>query len=131
MKNVVFILACLVVSGLVVASPAKADFTGADLQSACTDNQDICDFWITSLLLGMFDSPAVTQQGNLAPVGCLPAGITRTRARLIVEKYMQDHPENLHLPGQDIVFAASELAFPCTKFAPMPPEPSGQAAHEK
>jgi hypothetical protein len=40
---------------------------------------------------------------------------------------MQDHPENLHLPAQDIVFAASQLAFPCTKFAPMMPMPPENA----
>ena len=116
MKKVVFILTCLL-----IACRAKADFTGADLQSACTDNQDICDFWITSFLLGAFGSQAVSQQGNFTPIGCPPAGTTRFQARLIVEKYMQDHPENLHLPAKDIVFAAAELAFPCTKFAPMMP----------
>src|SRR6516165_1452237 len=114
MKKLVFILACLV-----IACPAKADFTGADLQSACTDNQDICDFWITSFLLGAFGSQAIAMQGNFAPISCSPGGTTRTQARFIVEKYMHDHPENLHLPAQDIVFAAAEQAFPCTKFAPM------------
>jgi Rap1a immunity proteins len=114
MKKVLFILACLVIT-----CPAKADFTGADLQSACTNNQDICDFWITSSLLGAFGSQASQQ----APVSCTPGGTTRAQARLIVEKYMHDHPENLHLPAQDIVLAASQLAFPCTKFAPMMPMP--------
>ena len=118
MKKVVFILACLL-----IACPAKADFTGADLKSACTDNQDICDFWITSFLLRAFGSQAIAQQGNLTVVSCPPAGTTPTQARLIVEKYMQDHPENLHLPAQDIVFAAAGLAFPCKKFAPMMPMP--------
>ena len=118
MKKVVFILACLV-----IACPAKADFTGADLQSACTDNQDICDFWITSLLLAAFGSQANAQQRNSTPFGCPPGGLTATQARLIVEKYVHDHPENLHLPAKDVVFAASQLEFPCTKFAPMMPTP--------
>jgi hypothetical protein len=118
MKKVVFILACLV-----IACPAKADFTGADLQSACTNNQDICDFWITSFLLGAFGSQAISQQGNVRSISCPPAGTTRTEARLIVENYMHDHSEQLHLPAQDIVFAASQLAFPCNKFAPMMPMP--------
>ena len=117
MKKVLFIFACLV-----IAYPAKADFTGADLQSTFTDNQDICDFWITSLLLGMSGSQANAQQGNLR-VGP-PAGVTRTQARLIVENYMRDHPEQLHLPAQDIAFAAPELEFSCNKFAPMLPEGS-------
>ena len=114
MKNVVFILACLV-----IACPAE-DFTGAGLQSACSDNQDICDFWITGSLLGAFGS-RTSQQGNLTPVSCPPGGTTRLQARLIVEKYMRDHPDELRLPAQDIVFAASQLAFPCTTFAPMMP----------
>ena len=118
MKKVVFILACLV-----IACPAESDFTGAELQSTCSNNQDICDFWITSSLLGAFGSQTVSQQENFSPVGCPPAGTTPTQARTIVENYMHDHPENLHLPAQDIVFAASQLAFPCTKFAPMMPMP--------
>ena len=116
MKKVVFILTCLL-----IACPAKADFTGPDLQSACTNNQDICDFWITSFLLGAFGSQAIAQQGNFAPISCPPGGTTRSQARFIVEKYMRDHPENLHLPAKDIVFAAAELAFPCTKLAAMMP----------
>jgi hypothetical protein len=121
MKKVVFILACLVIS-----CPAKADFTGADLQSACTDNQDICDFWITSALLGAFGSQTNAQQGNFSPAGCPPGGITPSQARLIVEKYMRDHPEDLHLPAQEIVSAASRQEFPCTKFAPTLPMPPGR-----
>ena len=74
-------------------------------------------------MLGAFGSQATSQQGNLAPVSCPPAGTTPTQARLIVEKYMRDHPEDLHLPAQDIVFAAAGPAFPCTKFAPMMPMP--------
>ena len=116
MKKLVFILACLV-----IACPAKADFTGADLQSACTDNQDICDFWITSSLLGAFGSQTNAQQGNFSPLGCPPGGTTRAQARLIVEKYMHDHPKDLHLPARDIVFAASQQVFPCPEFAPMMP----------
>jgi hypothetical protein len=118
MKKVVFILACLV-----IACPAKADFTGADLQSACSDNQDICDFWITSSLLGAFGSQTVAPQGNFSPVGCPPGSVTPYQARLIVEQYMRDHPDNLHLPARDIVLAASVQAFPCHRFAPMPPMP--------
>ena len=69
-------------------------------------------------MLGAFGSQANAQQRT---VSCPPGGTTRAQARLIVESYMHDHPENLHLPAQDIVFAASQLAFPCTKFAPMMP----------
>ena len=113
MKKVVFILACLV-----IACPAKADFTGANLQSACANNQDICDFWITSILLNAFGSQTNAQQENFSPT-CPPGGVTPTQARLIVEAYMRDHPENLHLPARDVVFGAAEQAFPCYRFAPM------------
>jgi hypothetical protein len=82
MKKVVFILACLV-----IACPAKADFTGADLQSACAGNQDLCDFWITNILLNAFGSPE-----NFSPKGCPPDSVTATQVRLIVEAYMHDHP---------------------------------------
>jgi hypothetical protein len=118
MKGFAFILVCLV-----IACPAKADFTGADLQSACTDNQDLCDFWLTGFVSGMFGSQAVAQQGKLTPVSCFPeGGITLHQARLIVEKYMRDHPEHLHSSAQDVVFAALELEFPCNRFVPMLPQ---------
>jgi hypothetical protein len=99
----------------------KQTSRGLTSNLTCTDNQDMCDFWITSFLLGAFASQANAQQGNFSPVGCPPGGVTATQARLIVEKYMRDHPDDLHLPAQDIVFAASQLAFPCTRFAPMMP----------
>ena len=71
--------------------------------------------------MGAFGSQAIAQQGNLAAVSCPPAGTTPTQARLIVEKYMHDHPKDLHLPARDIVFAASQQVFPCPEFAPMMP----------
>jgi len=117
MKRLVFILVCLV-----IACPAKADFTGADLHSICTDNQDLCDFWITGFMSGMFGSQATAQKENVTPVSCLPGGMTESEARIIVEKYMRDHPERLHLSARDTVFTAFNLAFPCNRFVPMLPE---------
>ena len=113
-ERFVFVLICLV-----IAWSAKADFTGADLQSACTDNQDLCDFWLTGFMSGMFGPQTTAQQGNVTPVSCLPEeGITPYQARVIVEKYMHDQPDNLHLSAQAIVFAAFGEAYPCNKFAP-------------
>ena len=65
-------------------------------------------------MLDMFGSQAIPQ-----PVICPPKDITLYQARLIVEKYMRDHPEDLRSSAQEIVFAAFELAFPCNKFAPL------------
>ena len=44
---------------------------------------------------------------------CLPARSTHAQAVLVVQKYLYEHPEKLHLNADELVFDALQQAFPC------------------
>lgn|SRR5271166_2390850 len=45
---------------------------------------------------------------------CVPQGFTGEQAVLIVLKYLDNHPENLHLEASGLVWTATHSAFPCS-----------------
>ena len=45
---------------------------------------------------------------------CLPERSTHAQAVLVVQKYLHQHPEKLHLNADELVFDALQQAFPCT-----------------
>jgi len=51
----------------------------------------------------------------LASVGlfCLPQGVQREQSALVVRKYLNDHPEKLHMEADILVVRALEQAFAC------------------
>src|SRR5206468_11409803 len=44
---------------------------------------------------------------------CLPAGVNVGEMRKIFMKYINEHPEQLHLFARDVVLWSWEAAFPC------------------
>lgn len=44
---------------------------------------------------------------------CRPVKATHAQATLVVQKYLSDHPEKLHLNADELVIAALQEAFPC------------------
>jgi hypothetical protein len=107
MKRLIFILACLV-----IALPAKAQFTGAKLHDYCAgENADTCAMWISGFAGGMW----YLQQIEKEPTTCIPEGFTATQARQIVKKFMADHPGMLNQSATTVAGTALEQAFPCPK----------------
>jgi hypothetical protein len=45
---------------------------------------------------------------------CRPEKSTHAQATLVVQKYLSDHPEKLHLNADELVLDALQEAFPCT-----------------
>jgi len=61
----------------------------------------------------LYTSPAGAQPLASVKIVCLPSdGISGEQARRIVVKYMEDHPEQLHMREMAIVVAALATAFP-------------------
>jgi hypothetical protein len=115
MKRLIFILMCLV-----LAYPAKAqnpELTAQNLYDMCSDNSQhaktLCETWIYGFARGMQFSEQVQKSKHLSPVTCLSEKLTGEQARLIIEKYMRDHPERLHFPAAIIAGFALDFAFPC------------------
>jgi hypothetical protein len=44
---------------------------------------------------------------------CMPLESTHAQATLVVQKYLSDHPEKLHLNAEELVFDALQEVFPC------------------
>lgn len=57
---------------------------------------------------------AATTAGNNRLV-CNPPRVTYGQQASITKKYLDNHPEHLHLPASFIVAAALNEAFPCAK----------------
>jgi len=70
--------------------------------------QGICVGQIQALYLLAFSD-------HLAPKGkyCPPDGVTINQARLVVIKYIEDKPEQLHLPFLSLAIDALRKAWPC------------------
>lgn len=52
---------------------------------------------------------------NTAMHGCIPDSIKTIQGAQIVVKYLNDHPERLHVPDTRLVLMAMVDAFPCSK----------------
>jgi hypothetical protein len=46
---------------------------------------------------------------------CHPDGVTRDQSARVVVKYLQSHPESLHLDFRDLAIAAFRRAWPCNE----------------
>jgi len=101
----------------IVASPARAEFSGTMLHSACTgsdqESRQICSMWISGFTAGVFYSQALARHKHTTPPSCLPDGLTGQQAQLLIEKYMREHPEHLHEAAEANAIGAFEAAFPC------------------
>jgi len=105
------IIAGLVLSAALV-SPVHA-ITGNDLKEACDDDEFHSEVRCTSYIAGAADSimRLVASQWICTP----PEGVQYRQITAIVEKYIRDHPKNLHYDASSLVEFALKGAFPCSK----------------
>jgi len=92
---------------------AKAEevITGNSLYRACNEkiSLEICHSWILGFMQGL-------QWGaNGGGLVCVPDNVTYAQGGLVIQKYLRDHPEHLHLPASGIAYGALSQAFPCPK----------------
>ena len=106
MKKLIF----TIFVGLMLASGSAGAqlWDGHDFKKTCTQESDeyvatIC----SSFVIG------VAQAGISNRIICTPENVTNGQALAVVTKYMNDHPENLHVGASDLVVASLMEAFPC------------------
>lgn len=68
------------------------------------------EIWRDGLCQGTVEGVAVA-----SPIICLPEGVTVHQEIRVVVKYLQGHPEKLHLRSTSLVESALSEAFPCSK----------------
>jgi hypothetical protein len=109
----------LIISALVVGTPSYTmALSGTDLYRICLESRkgsnsaDLsCRFYIRGLIDGMI--MGVAAEGNGVKV-CFPDdGLDLDQGRLIIEKYLRDHPEQLNKEAGLLSGSALIDAFPC------------------
>jgi hypothetical protein len=94
------------------------DITGDILHEDCfvashgSGSDRDCDIYINGLAAGVLVDQVAKEQGT--PI-CFPPRIKAEQVRNAVEKFMQEHPDMLHVNGITIVGVALSKAFPCSK----------------
>jgi hypothetical protein len=101
-----------------LATGAKADFTGNELKGYCeywprqTDSTIMC----MGYMIGSLD----TIRGFNKTVFhgaqyCEPQGFTYDQLAAMLQKYLEDHPQNLQLAASSLILNMLTEAFPCQK----------------
>lgn len=114
MKQTIIIGAVLIlnlpVSGNVVAE--TDGLSGAYLKKICASYVDRPANTLEGMCVGyVVGVMSVMEYMNVL---CRPAGSTHAQAALVVQKYLSEHPEKLHLTADELVLDALQEAFPCT-----------------
>ena len=103
----------VILAGFLICEPlAAAEHLSAQkLYERCSDHSGSAeDATCTAWIMGFADGLAMGQAGK---AWCFPEGGTVGQARLVIEKFLRDHPEVLHLPAVAVAGGALMAAFPC------------------
>ena len=112
-------IATITVAALLSLSHTTADeITGDILYEDCivashgSGSDRDCDIYINGVAAGVLVDQVAREQGM--PI-CFPPRIRSEQIRKAVEKFVQAHPDLLHVNGITIVGEALSEAFPCSK----------------
>jgi hypothetical protein len=102
-------------AGMALAQPAEAEtVTGLDLLRQCEGGTMACLNYMSGFIAGHQLHALKTQLG--VQVACFPAtGIGNEQLKLVMEKYLRDHPQYLHVPANALIWGAVLDAFPCPR----------------
>jgi len=103
------LLLCILISGNVAAE--FEGVSGADLKKICRSYVDVPSDISDGMCIGYVTG--VMSVMEYINVMCLPVDSTHSQATLVVQKYLSDHPEKLHLNAEELVINALQEAFPC------------------
>lgn len=95
----------------------KPGFSGEDLRHLCASEDTFASTICTSYLSGYVEGHEVTVQVSKAQrVFCLPAGgVTGANLGLVVDKWLDEHPQRLHEAALGLVTLALIDAYPCKR----------------
>jgi|GEM_PF-1513321 len=98
-----------------MCSDVSAEFesiSGASLKMICGSFLDIPSDTSDGMCVGYV--VGIMSVLEYIDVLCMPQKSTHAQATLVVQKYLSEHPEKLHLNAEELVFDALQEAFPCT-----------------
>jgi hypothetical protein len=101
-------LAWLVVVGLVVAVPARAEYyTGQALFEACQSDRGLCLGYVIATADAMVKSPVADLRA------CIPKTVSSGQVRDVAFQYLTANPQERHFSASSLVAVAIGTAFPC------------------
>lgn len=115
MKRIALSVFLGLVAGQAQASPQARRVSGSELLEYCSGPESgfrdgVCGGYVT----GVHDLHSDVVEAKVAkPLFCMPLGVKNGQLRLVVKKWLQEHPEKLHLPASGLVVGAFREAFPC------------------
>ena len=119
MKHKLALTFAITVAALLSLSHARADDITVDIfhedcivASHGSGSDRDCDIYINGIAAGVLVDQVAREQGT--PI-CFPPRIKAEQIREAVEKFVQAHPDLLHVNGITIVGVALSEAFPCSK----------------
>jgi hypothetical protein len=113
MRAVLLVAALSAVSAVASAQDAASFMTGNELKVFCRDEgaygRGICSGFASAV------SGVVATEHFAGWRACFPDGVTRGQVSDIMVKFLDDHPEKLHLTAASLTAHAFAEAFPCPK----------------
>ena len=89
--------------------------TGMELQQRCSNPKGSAEsLHCAAYMLGFLDGYEFSLH-TAQKAFCLPRGVTLGQARLITEKFMSEHPEELHMSAPAIIVRALNIAYACKR----------------
>jgi hypothetical protein len=103
---------------LVIAISESYALTGAELYQFCTQARDSsgylsCNAYVRGFADGIFLADIMAGKGKRLCTPVAGSAIEHTQARLIIEKYLRNHPEFLHEQAGYLAALALYDAFEC------------------
>ena len=115
MRHLLSRVLALVVTLSISMGSHSANLSGSAFQTFCAVETDSIDYGIC---LGFVRGLHMTHEiyGAISKnykVFCLPPNVSTTQLVKIISKYLENHPENLHLEAASTAFVALKKVFPC------------------
>lgn len=118
----------IVLAALILHNGQAAASDGNALQVGCNaaikyweqpDSLSAADYisstMCVSLVRGARDTIVGYEMATKAKLVCIrPGAVSNSQAVRVVAKYLNDHPEKLHLPDTPLIIEALKAAFPCS-----------------
>jgi hypothetical protein len=91
---------------MMISTAAYSEYThnGNTLLDECQSNDGAEKSFCLGYVLGVLDE---------LPNACAPNGVTGGQTAKVVERYLEAHPENLHLSANSLIASAVVAAWPC------------------
>jgi hypothetical protein len=118
MKQLKCAVAALIAGLAIQFAPNHANaLSGAELYGYCLAKEGTQNVTCSAYIRGLLDG--LTTREKHPTRYCTPEdGIDVDQARLLVEKYLQDHQEKFHQPAGILASLALMEAFPCPQNGP-------------